>query len=350
MPGLRLVSAFQGATACLKAIGNGAVPQLRTQIPIDVARTGSLPRIPNSADLRSFAWLLRAYGASGVVSIRAHDHTVCSSSVQFFAPAADEPSIPSGGFRLNAGESLPSCGYPSPKLYRKLFGEAVNLFAANQIPASRLKWTAWNEPENPDSTLMGIPSATKRTAAIWAGMYWAQAAAQLGTPDSVLAGEFIAPDSAEQASLAGTFINGAGQRPRKWALHTYRDAIEGNATRAQAFINAVAGPNGSTIELWQTETGVKYAGTGLNFSGDKGTLGARGTTVRTGLASANRRLFFYEPLSETGSWDSGLADPTGRGRAFICGLAGLGVEQCSNSVTAFSTADSPAWVGPDGLG
>lgn len=368
-------TAFEGAMACVGQVA-GASRMLRTQIPIDAWRRTDGAIGPDGLSdsqkfgrqlIKDFATLLKHYNVSGVVTIRAHDFDFCDGRSRAPYPG----NFPSGATlrTSDGGLALGSCQYPSEALYTTMFTEVDQALRGEGVDTpTRVLYSAWNEPDHSQQTLRWIgwtPSATGDAAkgdankgAEWAGKYWLRAALITGA-DRVLAGEFASNDRATLQTLAGKFNAGAGRtdanRPKNWALHTYKDMGDGTSTTAGQFVTDVKGPkvNGSwtSINLWQTENAPKFTGAGLWTGSTPDHLHSRGAVVRSRLSNAGVRVFLYEPFSGPGpgSWDSGLADPTGRARAFMCGLGGIVAGHCSNSVTSFATAGSPAWVGPNGL-
>jgi hypothetical protein len=315
--------AFNAAVGCLRAIGGGQAPVLRTQIPIDVGRRAG-PGDNEMAELDAFAALLQANGASGIVSIRAHDFTRCGKD------GAPSPHIRTA---LQPGEALQSCEYPSIGLYGQLFTEVRDLLAA-KAPGVTITWTAWNEPDHPMFTLQ--PAVGMVGAARLAGQYWSVAAGLVG-PDHVLAGEFADNDLPTLLRLRKAFVTGAGVDPPAWAIHPYRDLTAGTRDHVVDGFTAAVAP----APVWLTEVTARLSGRG-GISGEAAIQRARGTQLRATLEREPMRVVLYlltppAPPRTTSDddWDSALADRQGRARPFVCGLADLPDEACPGDVNAF---------------
>lgn len=314
---------LDGAASCLRAI-TGRPPVLRTQLPIDAARRAT-PEDDERGQLAAFAELLRAEGAPGILSIRSHDFTRCGRKG---APPAREVS------ELLAGAPLQPCDYPTPELYAQLLGELRGL-ATQLAPSADLQWTAWNEPDHPMFTLLdGLGSAG---AARRAGEYWARATQLLG-PERVLAGEFSDRDAATLLRLRAAFVDGAGEEPRAWALHPYRDLTDPRPGRSvdARFARAV-----SPAPVWMTEVTARLSGR-RGLGGDGEGQHASGAWLREELARRPVRAVLYlltppdAPRVAAGdTWDSAIADRQGRARPFICGLAGLAPTNCTGDPATF---------------
>lgn len=292
---------------------------LRTQLPIDVTRRRS-PGDDERAELDAFAALLRGRGAAGIVSIRAHDFTRCTSRT------ARERST------LAPGEALRSCEYPDAALYGLLFHElhAALLHAA---PGAELRFTAWNEPDHPDFTLHALG---EREAARTAGEYWTQAVAIAGA-GRVLAGEFADRRIGTLLDLRAAFVEGAGREPQAWALHPYRDLTSGPQTHVIDRFEAAVAP----APVWLTEVTARLSGRG-GISGRPDLQALRGAGLRARLETKPTRAMLYlllPPPAPNGpdadGWDSALADRAGRARPFICGLAALPAGSCPGDPTAY---------------
>lgn len=352
---------FAGLLRCLRQLhGTGGAaastseparwrPLLRTQLPIDaLRRTG---RGGNElAELHAFGRLLQETGSDGVVSVMSHDFTRCGRGG---APRA------SARTQLGPGEALASCQYPSPGLYRELFGELVQELT-RAAPGAQLHWTAWNEPDHPAFTFtdaFGTIGAARQ-----AGAYWSEAAGLVG-PGNLLGGDFADRSPQLLARLRAAFVEGAGAEPAAWSIHPYRDLTAGESTDAaldrpggeaerpstpasttpqvrampttDAFTAAVA-----PAPVWLTEV-APLLSSRRGIGGDVTAQRGAGETLR---AQAQRTatiatLFSLMPSASPGAggsgWDSSPADRQGRARPFICGLAALPPEACTGSPEAY---------------
>lgn len=358
-------NAYAGMLRCLHGLhGAGDAqwrPLLRTQLPIDALRRVP-PDVHEAAELHAFAQLLVGSGADGIVSIRAHDFTRCGRAGQ---PAARERS------ELAAGEPLQRCEYPSPGLYRQLFGELRDALTA-AAPDAELWWTAWNEPDHPSFTLsdaLGTEGAARQ-----AGRYWRQVADVTGV-EHALAGGFADRTPQLLGRLRVAFLGGAGagERPVRWAIHPYRDLTRGSEVSTDPSLavptaSPTPAPGGPSSPVPTTPSNAAALPVTDAFTEQVAPAAVWLTEVtplissRRGLdgnaqaqREAGQRLRAHaeeEPTVATlyllippppprarneDGWDSALADRQGRARPFICGLAGLPAGACTGSPVAFGS-------------
>lgn len=314
---------FANAFACLQAI-TGQTPVLRTQLPIDVVRRQGAPAGDEFQELTAFAYLLTTTGARGVVSVRSHDFTRC--------PTRGE-GRPAAAARLEVGQPLASCEYPSVTLYEQLFNELHDELV-RLAPAAEISYSAWNEPDHPMFTLQ--PGYGQRVAARRAGKYWSVITGIVGAERS-LAGEFSDQDLPTLLALRDAFVEGAGGlTPAVWALHAYRDLTAPVAEVERGFAAAVA-----PSPVWQTEVTPRLSGR-RGLSGRPTAQRRRGAALRARLTESQAPLILYlltppPPPTSGGEdgWDSAIADRAGRARPFICGLADLAPERCTGNADAF---------------
>lgn len=314
---------FAKAFACLQSI-SGQPPVLRTQLPIDVVRRKGAPQGDEFQELTAFAYLLTSTGARGVVSVRSHDFTRCASRGE---------NRPKAAAKLSVDQPLASCQYPSVTLYEQLFSELHDELV-RLAPAAEISYSAWNEPDHPMFTLQ--PGYGQRVAARRAGKYWSVITGIVGA-ERALAGEFSDQDLPTLLALRDAFVEGTGGlTPAVWALHAYRDLTEPTAQIERGFAAAVA-----PSPVWQTEITARLSGRG-GLSGRPSAQRRRGAALRARLTDSQAPLILYlltppppPASSDEDSWDSAIADRSGRARPFICGLADLPAEQCPGNAEAF---------------